>query len=318
MTETPTSADGKAEPFGRCVAICTRSRPDSFAAALKSVLETVPSGTSVIVTDQSRDDATEQITRELAVSYPQIRYIRLLSRGLSRSRNAAIAAAADCDVLVFTDDDCVVRKGWFEAMVSPFQDPRVGLVFGNVVPIPVPESEGFIVGYKVAARRVLRGRLGKLRDGGIGASMAVRIAASQQIGNFDEMLGAGGHFASCEDGDFTYRILKAGFSVAHEPNAVVDHGGVRDWASGPALVLSTYHAVGAAYAKHLRCGDPVGALLLGQQVLLCGWEVTRNAARFRRPLGLRRISSLARGAYAGWRAPVDKRRGLFEQIPERS
>ena len=112
-----------------------------------------------------------------------------------------------------------------------------------MVPVACDTQEGFIVGYLPAKPGRMFGRLAKLRDGGIGANMAIRRSALEITGAFDEMLGAGGHFPSCEDGDMAYRMLKAGFALAHVPAAEVRHFGFRDWASvrePPAVCISPW------------------------------------------------------------------------------
>jgi GT2 family glycosyltransferase len=57
---------------------------------------------------------------------------------------------------------------------------------------------------------------------GAGANMAFRRPVFDQLGFFDERLGAGA--AGCsEDSEFWYRMLDAGLSIRYEPLAVVQH-----------------------------------------------------------------------------------------------
>lgn len=305
-----------ADALSVCLAICTRDRAESLRDTIASLVARAGSAGRLVIIDQSSGDATLDVVAAADPGLLSIHHVRHDERGLSRARNAALALAPSDGVLVFTDDDCLARDGWLEAMVAPFRDdPNAGIAFGTVAPTPVDASVGFIVGYEPRQRRALRGRLGKLKDGGIGASMAVRVSAARAIGGFDEMLGAGGHFPSCEDGDFAYRMLKGGYTLYHVPEAVVDHYGLREWHGSSRLITSTYYAVGAAYAKYLRCGDAVGALLLGQQMAFACGEISKNLVRLRRPLGLRRVTHLVRGATRGFFSPVDRRTVRFVVKP---
>jgi GT2 family glycosyltransferase len=190
-------------------------------------------------------------------------------------------------------------------------DASAGLAFGSVVPMEHDHEKGFIVGYRVTDFRKLRGRVAKLQDGGIGANMAVRTTVARNLG-FDSMLGAGGYFPSCEDGDFTYRVLRAGYSVAHIPGSSVDHFGYRDMDSGRNLTRQTYMAIGAAYFKHVRTGDPIALLILGHVYLLALRQMSVNLIRRRRPFGLRRPWDVSRGILKSFELSVDRRRALYE------
>jgi hypothetical protein len=186
-------------------------------------------------------------------------------------------------------------------------DPSAGIAFGSVIPADHDPRQGFIVGYVPTEQRRLTGRLGKLRDGGIGANMALRREAVEAVGGFDEFLGAGGFFPSCEDGDMAYRVLKAGYALLHVPHARVVHWGIRDWSSGSGLTRRTYMAVGAAYMKHLRRGDAAAATLLLQQVWFGVSNLAGALIRGRRPFGFGRLLALASGCWRSFELEVDER-----------
>jgi GT2 family glycosyltransferase len=270
------------------------------------VLRELPRNVPLLVIDQSEDARTERVVHCLATNGARVEYVRQSARGISRARNAALnlAASFGLEFVLFTDDDCTVGPGWFGSMMGPFADSTVALVFGNVDPAQDDDADGFIVGFHAAQARSLRGRLAKLLDAGIGASMAVRTNAAQAVGSFDELLGPGASFPSCEEGDFAYRVLKAGYTLCHAPEAVVDHHGLRAWEDGSRLTQSTYYGVGAAYAKHLKEGDLMALVLLGHQLALCSREICVNVVRLRAPVGFRRPLSLFKGVVGAFRTPV--------------
>jgi GT2 family glycosyltransferase len=242
---------------------------------------------------------------------PRVRLIRDTGKGASRARNLGIKATSGL-VIAFTDDDCEPDPDWLATLVSAMEnDPSAGIAFGSVVPADHAPADGFIVGYRPVRQRRLTGRLGKLRDGGIGANMALRRDALSAVAGFDEQLGPGAYFTSSEEGDLAYRILKAGRSLLHVPGSSVIHHGFRDWSSGAGLTRRTYLGVTAAYMKHLRQADAVAALLLLQQLGFALANLCACLLRLRRPIGLGRLWGLVQGTWRSFELDVDER-GLYQ------
>jgi GT2 family glycosyltransferase len=186
------------------------------------------------------------------------------------------------------------------------QSPRAGIAFGSVHAAEHDTRSSFIVNYEPRERRELRGRLGKLKDGGIGANMAIRTDAVRQVGWFDESLGPGAEFHACLDGDIAYRMLARGWSVVHVPESSVWHHGKRDLSSSGPAVRRTYQGIGACYFKYVRSGELAGVLLLGQQYLLVSRDVLRAAVSGRRPLGIGKLIGLTAGIWFSRRRAVDR------------
>ncbi len=281
------------------IAICTRNRPRDLRRALASVLRVAPRGVSVLVVDQGDqapvlgDDRPRPLGSAACVTWH-----RDPGRGASRARNVALQAAGT-PLVVFVDDDCTLRPGAVERLVEVLQDtPDAAVAFGTVTARDV--DEGFIPTYHPQQPRVLRGRGGKFWDGGIGALMAVRRDEVLAAGGFDERLGAGVHLAACEDGELAYRLLRRGYAVLHVPDAVVDHHGVRAWAEGRQYAFRTYRGIGAAYALHLRRGDPWAAGLLAQQFALVLGGMAASLVRRGRPAGVAKVAGLLAGIGAGF------------------
>ena len=293
------------------VVICTRDRPSDLRRAVVSVLRAQGDFRRVLVVDQSGGRETEEIVTEISERDQRLSYVKSHRTGLSVARNLALHAV-DTDLVLFTDDDCEVAPDWAETMIMALsRDAGAGLAFGNVVPAACDPRDGFIVGYSVPSAARLTGRLAKCRDGGIGANMAVKVNAARQIGGFDEVLGAGGYFPSCEDGDFAYRVLKNHFAILHIVESTVVHYGLRDWAAGSGLTRQTYMGIGAAYFKHVRSGDAAAGIVLGQQFALSVREVLVNLALRRKPVGFGRLAYLGRGVLRSYEKKVDRSTGLY-------
>jgi GT2 family glycosyltransferase len=291
--------------------VCTRNRGDSVARAVRSILANTHPDFRVVVVDQSDDDRSEQALAPLRDS-PRLRYIRTPTRGLCRARNIGLRASGT-EVVAITDDDCEVPPDWLAHMARIFAEhPRVAVAFCNVAPAPHDPKLGFIPCYLRRGDAVLRGVLDKCRARGIGAGMAVRRAMVLELGGFDEALGAGGMFPSCDDGDAAVRALLRGYEVYETDSVAVVHHGFRTYQEGVELTRRDWTGIGAAYAKPLKHGHWRFAVVpLYELLAFAVAPLVASTLRLRRPRGLRRISSFAWGFIQGLRTPVDPRTLLF-------
>jgi len=266
--------------------------------AVRSALATSP-GTPVLVIDQSEAPTLPEAVRA-AIHAGLVEYHRDERVGASRARNLALHLACT-DAVVFVDDDCELDPGAVDALLAALtQADDIAITFGSVTAAWPTGLDGFIPGYVPSTPAVLRGRLAKLRDRGIGACMVVRREMAIAAGGFDERLGPGTPLASCEEGEFAYRVLRAGYAIAHAPAAHVRHYGYRAAVEGPHYAFETYRGIGASFALHLRRGDPVAALLLAQQLGIVFHEMARMSIRYRRLGGVSRLRGLLAGIRAGF------------------
>ena len=148
----------------------------------------------------------------------QARYIQEHHPGVSRARNAGIAAATG-SLVVFTDPDCRVATNWLRELVKPFAQQRVGAVAGAIVPAP-PATDA----ERYAARRLSHSQLRPLRHGerpfGMTPNLAFRRELLTRIGGFDTSFPGGGW----EDADLCWRFAEqTGLELAYAPRAVVFH-----------------------------------------------------------------------------------------------
>src|SRR4051812_12500596 len=95
--------------------IATLNRPSALERCLHALLsgEQVPA--EIVIVDQSDGDETEAVVGKSRTPDVEIVYVRQRRRGLSASRNAAIARAS-CPVIAITDDDCVPDKRWIRTI----------------------------------------------------------------------------------------------------------------------------------------------------------------------------------------------------------
>jgi GT2 family glycosyltransferase len=181
-----------------------------------------------------------------------------------------------------TDDDCVVDRSWAAEILRAFtRDPRIGLVFGNVVPAPFDRLKGFVPAYEREGPFLAAGLGKKLEVEGMGACMAVKRDAAIELGGFDERLGAGSPLGAGEDVDLTLRMLTSGYAVFETPDIRVTHHRFESWANSPGLVRSYWRGAGAALGKYVRQRPLSGSVLLAR----LAWRFVFGRSRVARSLG---------------------------------
>jgi GT2 family glycosyltransferase len=196
------------------VLVCSRDREDQLAEALPAIRDALGTKDRLVVVDSaSRGWATADVAATLGVEC-----VRVEKPGLSRARNAGVRVA-DTDVVAFTDDDCRPAGGWIDALRTPFVDPSVGFVTGRVA--AETDTPGNSVLTDLDPDRYTGPR--DVAGIGHGANMAFRRTTLEQVGPFDERLGAGAELRSGEDADMLYRCLEAGWHGVYAPSAVITH-----------------------------------------------------------------------------------------------
>lgn len=226
----------------------TRDRPPLLRATVAGVLGGDHLPAQLVIAEQS-SAPTDDVPTD-----PRVRldYLHLDTVGLSRARNAGIAAA-DQPIVAFLDDDIVPETGWLRAIHDSLVEAGDrSVVTGRVVAVEghaglVPSCSPWTEAAEFAGRQYA--------DPLAPGNMAIRRGAFDEIGMFDERLGAGTRYPSSEDNDFGMRLLDAGYRIRQEPDAIGVHHGIRegreifriDWGYGKGQ--------GAFYAKHDRPGD---------------------------------------------------------------
>jgi GT2 family glycosyltransferase len=243
--------------------VCTRDRPDDIAKCLIGLRRlSYPHLKILIVDNAPTDTRTRDVVAAAARHDSRISYVVEPQPGLSRARNRGLSAATGVYV-AFTDDDVLVDDEWIQGVIRGFRSGLdVGCVTGLVctaqinnryerffdartaswstrlAPVAYPPSlpRGTDPLYPYSAGRF-----------GTGANFAFRRGLIDQLGGFDEILGAGTPCRGGEDLDAFVRIIRSGHSIKYEPSAVVWH---RHRADLPALRKQMY-AYGVGLTAYL-------------------------------------------------------------------
>ena len=254
-------------PVAASIVIPTRNRAGYLRVCLDSLMaQEIGTPFEVIVVDDGSTDATPAVAAQAGAKLlPQP------AGGPNAARNAGVRAA-EAELVVFVDDDIDAPPGWLAAVVDGAQRHPDAEAFGGPIRARLEGTAPRSCGREPAPITTLD--LGpEDRDAEFvwGANMAVRRAAFERVGAFDEDLPQFG-----EEEEWLTRLRTQGGRVVYLAQARVDHR--RDPADARlgALMRGAY-ARGRSLRGHdvRRGSEPTLAQEL--RVLAgCGWHTVRR------------------------------------------
>lgn len=232
--------------------ICTRNRADQLQATLASLNQIVTERRwELVIVDNGSTDSTPEVVRRF-ISATEISTVKIDEprKGLSRARNAGCKAAKGA-VIAFTDDDCYPHEDYVDAVLDIFdRRPDLGFMGGRVL-LHDP-SDAAITIRETSEPKTLDAHRLPIPGFILGANMAFRGEVLEDIGLFDECMGAGTRLGSGEDVDLCARATNRGWSGGYFPTPTVRHHHRRKY--GPEIdSLRRRYALGrgAYYGKTL-------------------------------------------------------------------
>jgi GT2 family glycosyltransferase len=264
------------------VVICTHDRTDDLTACLEALATNLNGDLSeVLVVDSASPVPCRTLVDRYGDRIRGLQYLRLHDPGLSRARNAGIAAAAG-EFIAFIDDDASVEPGWDQALLDAFaDDPRVGCVGGACVARFAGERPAWLSDRLLQMASITRWgeRPREPRSSAewpVGANVAFRRSALADAGDFALDLGRNGatSLASGEDSEMVARILAAGWQVRLEPRARVLHTVHADRLTAD-FYRRRFWSGGVSRAQ-LRSPNVTLRLLVAAPARLALWALTRD------------------------------------------
>lgn len=192
----------------------------------------------IILVDDGSTDRTPQICRR----FRGVRYIRHEKNlGLSVARNTGIAAA-DGEIIAFTDSDCRADEDWLYYLAGDLLNSEFAGIGGhNLLP---PEDSWIAAAVMVSpggpAHVMLSDRVAEHIPG---CNMAFYKWALEEVGGFDPMFRKAG-----DDVDLCWRLQQQGLALGFSPGGFVWHyrrATVRDY-------LKQQHGYGEAESLLVR------------------------------------------------------------------
>ena len=144
----------------------------------------------------------------------KIKHIHSDIKGLSYNRNIGLRYATG-DIICFPDDDCKFYTNTLIEVSNVLLDSNIDFCMGRIYDIKIKKD---II--KKWSKKDLK--VNKFNSYFINSSITMFIK-KEFILNFDENLGVGAKFGSCEDADFIYRILENNAKGIYTPKIELWH-----------------------------------------------------------------------------------------------
>ena len=222
------------------VVIPTRDRPALAVEAVESVLTSnYPADRFevVLVDNRPLDEWDPDEPRTGALADERVRVLHEPIAGGANARNKGLAEARG-EIVAFTDDDVIADRLWLASIARGFDGaPTVGAVSGIVMPrsLETPAQvwfEGYARfsgrferhAYDFGPNRPLDDPLFPFDIGilGTGANMAFRTEVLRQAGGLDPSFNTKA-LPNGTDVESLFRVLLGGWTIVHEPAAIVQH-----------------------------------------------------------------------------------------------
>ncbi len=200
------------------VVVAGRNEASSIEACIRSLVDQgYPNLEIIVVDDHSEDD-----TYKIAKRYAKKGVIRVIRNNETLGRSGRPTASnlgmrfANGEILVSLDADTTFDKGLIEALVRPFDDPKIGIVAGNVLVRNrmtnlLTRIQTIEYAVSIDLHKRFSGMIGSTLQAS-GAIGAFRRSALVDLGGWDPEL--------AEDGDICLRLVKAGWRVTFVAEAV--------------------------------------------------------------------------------------------------
>ncbi|MFL9845766.1 glycosyltransferase family 2 protein [Flavobacterium rhizosphaerae] len=185
-----------------------------------------------------------QTTQEniLQSPYVNIRVINSFEKGLSKSRNLALANAGG-KIALMTDDDVIFKEGFDETIYTAFNAfPDAALI-----KFCAAAFEGKL--FRKYTRHAVKNMNAMQRLNTMSIEIALNVERVKQSGIiFNALFGLGSFFSMGEEPIFVNDLHKAGFQVSFVPKTIVTHKSVKD---SDNIAISEVYRIRGAYLKKI-------------------------------------------------------------------
>ncbi|EKO3496535.1 glycosyltransferase family 2 protein [Vibrio fluvialis] len=246
--------------------VATYGRDIELKYLFESLANSIYKLFEVIIIDQNDDDFISDIVKDFN-DVIDIKHIRSNRKGLSLNRNIGLKHATG-DIVCFPDDDCTYYPDSLLKVNEFFNNFGFDFVLGRIydrdLACPVikewPEKDKRIDRFNAYLY-----------------SSSITIFCRSNEVRFDENLGAGTEYGSCEDPDYIINLLDSGFSGMYKFGIEVNH---------PIPTLESFNI-----GKRLSYAKGFGYFLSKHKMLLLPYSIAffiKNLRRvFKRDMDIR-------------------------------
>jgi glycosyltransferase involved in cell wall biosynthesis len=166
----------------------------------------------IIIIDQNQSDLLSDLDKSFLDL--NIKIIKSNIKGLSLNRNIGLKNAIG-RIISFPDDDCTLYPDTLSTVDKILEDESIGFCLGRIF-----DRKKMVPIIKKWPSK--SNAINKLNSYFLNSSITLYLKRELLI-TFDENLGVGSRYGSCEDADFIYRILKNGGQGIYNPKLEVWH-----------------------------------------------------------------------------------------------
>jgi glycosyltransferase involved in cell wall biosynthesis len=273
------------------VIICSYNGASTTESCLRSMEKIrYPGEFEVVFVDDGSTDNTQEILKQ----FPWVRNIKQKNMGLSYARNVGLAAA-EGEVVVYTDSDCEADEDWLYYLVLALvRSNHTGMGGPNLIPDEgswVADCVGLSPGGPTHV--MIDDRTAEHVPG---CNMGYYTWAARQINGFDPQYRKAG-----DDVDFIWRLQHKGYSIGFSPAAQVWHyrrntvkaylKQQRGYGEAEALLKykhpDHFNTLGASHWRgRIYGGDAIGVRFGGDVVYHGVWGSGLFQTIYRRPASL--------------------------------
>ncbi len=222
----PAIAPGQEAPFLASILVPAYNEEKVINQTIESLLKSDYPRLEILVIDDGSADRTSEVARERFGNHPRVRIFRKENGGKANALNFGLTHASG-EVVVALDADTLFMPNTIGLLVRHLADPKVGAVAGNA---KVGNRINLITSWQaleyITAQNLDRRAFALLDCITVvpGAVGAWRKEVVEKLGGFsDETL--------AEDQDLTIRVLRAGWKVGYEEDAIA-------WTEAPDTVAT--------------------------------------------------------------------------------
>jgi glycosyltransferase involved in cell wall biosynthesis len=204
------------------VVICTLNRVSDLRLTLESIRSVyVPSGWSVeiVVADNGSTDETQSAVQSTDLGRIAIHYVHEPKGGQATARRTGVAAAQG-EIIIFTDDDVRVPPGWISAMTTPIVEGSADALVGGVKLAPHLHRNWMTPTHRslLATTETINAQAPERM---VGANMSFHRRVLESV-QFDEELGPGA-LGFMDDSLFALQLKQGGFRLRSAFETPVEH-----------------------------------------------------------------------------------------------
>ncbi len=171
----------------------------------------------VIVVDNNSNDGTDSFIKKLQIKYDNLIYLKQPHRGPAAVRNLGVSNAK-CEIIGFTDDDCVLDKDWIKQMVEMHKkNPFVAAVGGHTW-VDSKNLKAVVSQFLAngGIKTNINGKQEIIFLPTCNVSLKRKILEQEKFNTLFSYPGG-------EDLEYFWRLFKEGFSLKYEPKIYVFH-----------------------------------------------------------------------------------------------